>query len=796
LAEIPDGFFNYLSDMNSTAKPKTSRKKVVIPSPDLTIDFYKTILESLKDYCVFTTDKNGLITSWNKAGLKTFGYKDKDIIGKNASILFTVSDRRKKTPEKELKKAYKNAEALDERLHLKKDKSLFWGSVLVFPLKDSKNNCIGFTKIIRDLTDKKIQELELKNERNKLKEIFNRMPAFLSVRKGPTHVYVLVNKAYETIVGHRKLIGKTVAEALPELKRQSFIKSLDNVYKTGKPYIGKEVKVLLQKKSNSPLEERFVDVVYQAYRNSNGEIEGVLAHGYDVTDTVLTRKKIEESEEKLRQNDKRLREVVEELKLEKNKLVKLFEKASAFMIILRGKDHVFEMVNKSYLKLIGHREILGKPVAEALPEVVKHGYIDILDKVYKTGEPFIANGVKVYFLRIPGKPEEKRYLNLLYQPYKDRSGKIAGIFAHGYDITEEVIARKRLEQSEAALKHSEERLQQLADSMPQIVWTTGPDGIVDYYNKQWYKYTGFKKGKEDWDSMIHPDDRKRVLNTWDESVQTGRPYQVEYRFKDRKTDTYKWFLARGLPIRNDKGEITRWIGTYTEIHQLKELQRQKDDFLAIASHELKTPVTTIKAYGQMLEHMFRQRGDQKAAEMLHKMDTQINKLTDLIGDLLDVTRIESGKLQLNKSLFDFNGMVSENVHEIQHTANHHRIITQFEPVGEVFADKDRLGQVVVNFLTNAIKYSPHADSIIVQTEKQKNNVVLSVQDFGMGIAKENIYKVFDQFYRVNENMLFTFPGMGLGLYICAELIKRHGGKIWVKSIEGKGATFFFSVPIK
>jgi PAS domain S-box-containing protein len=361
-------------------------------------------------------------------------------------------------------------------------------------------------------------------------------------------------------------------------------------------------------------------------------------------------------------------------------------------------------------------------------------------------------------------------------------------------MTEQVEALKNLEHSQEKLKQSEERLRQLADSMPQIVWTTGPEGEVDYYNNQWYKFTGFKKGKEDPLGIIHPDDKERVLKIWDDSVKSGKPYHVEYRFENRKRPgEYKWFLTRGLPVKNDKEEIIRWIGTYTDIDQLKELERQKDDFLAIASHELKTPVTSIKAYAQMLENMFMKRGDQEAANMLNKMDKQVNKLTDLIGDLLDVTRIESGKLQLNPSWFDFNKMVSETVHDIQRTAEHHKIITNLTPIEKVYGDKDRLAQVVINFLTNAIKYSPDSDKIIVDTQMQKNNVVLSVQDFGMGISKENIPKVFDQFYRVNENMLFTFPGMGLGLYICSEIMKRHNGKIGVKSIEGNGSTFHFSL---
>jgi PAS domain S-box-containing protein len=735
--------------MNSPARTSGKKNTKGESASVVTVDFYKQVLESLKDYCVFTTDKKGVITSWNKGGKKLFGYSEKEIIGKNISILFTLSDRRKKVPQKELNTAYKEGEASDERPHLKKDKTGFWGKGLVFPLRDDKKKWIGFTKIIQDLTEKKIQELELKNERNKLSEIFNNLSAFLAVLKGKDHVYDIVNKAHGQLVGHREILGKSVYDALPELRGQGLIELLDNVYKTGKPFLGKELKIFFQKKPKAPLEEKYVDFVYQAYRDIAGKIEGVVAHGYDVTDKVMARRKLEKSEAALKASENKLRELVEELKLEKNKLAEVFEKAASFMVILKGKDHVFEMVNKTYLNLIGNRDVIGKPVAKALPESVKHGYIKILDKVFKTGKPFIAHGVKVYFLRNTGQPEEKRYINLLYHPYKDKEGKIVGIFAHGFDITEQVLARKKLEHSQEELRQSEEKLRQLADSMPQIVWTTRPDGTVDYYNKQWYKYTGFKKGKEDWDSVIHPDDRERVLKVWDESVESGQPYQVEYRFKDRKKpNSYRWFLTRGLPIKNHKGEIIRWIGTYTDIHELKQLHRQKDDFLAIASHELKTPVTSIKAYGQMLENMFRKRGDQTSADMLHKMDSLVNKLTDLIGDLLDVTRIESGKLQLTPTWFDFNQMVEETVHDIQRTAEHHTIITNLESVEKVYGDKDRLAQVVVNFLTNAIKYSPDGKKIIVHSRMEKNNVVFSVQDFGMGISKENIPKVFDQFYRV------------------------------------------------
>src|ERR1035437_3882717 len=332
--------------MNPSLKPLRNKRSKGEATSVITADFYKHVLESLADYCIFTTDKKGFITSWNKGGQKIFGYSGKEIIGKNISMFFTLFDRRKKLPQKKLNAAYKKGQASDEYSHIKKDKTVFWGKGIVVPLRDDKKKWIGFTHIIQDLTERKIQEFELKNERNKLTEIFDRLPAFLAVLKGKEHIYELVNKAYEQLINHRKIIGISVKEALPEVKEQGFINLLDKVYKTGQPFIGKEIRILLQKKPHAPLEERYLDFTYQAYRDIAGKIKGVVAHGYDVTDKVTTRKKIEESEAALKASEIRLRELFDELKLEKNKLVEVFEKATSFMVILRGKYHVFEMVNK------------------------------------------------------------------------------------------------------------------------------------------------------------------------------------------------------------------------------------------------------------------------------------------------------------------------------------------------------------------------------------------------------------------------------------------------------------------
>jgi signal transduction histidine kinase len=257
-------------------------------------------------------------------------------------------------------------------------------------------------------------------------------------------------------------------------------------------------------------------------------------------------------------------------------------------------------------------------------------------------------------------------------------------------------------------------------------------------------------------------------------------------------------------------KITQTTGTYVDIvvskiaftyhmyySKIKDAQeKQKDEFIGLATHELKTPITSVKAFAQVLENRFTKSGDKDSARLLAKMGAQLTKVTGLIADLLDVSRLETGKLQFQEKSFDFNELIEEIVEEIQHTDEKHQIIKKFDDTKTLYGDRDRIGQVIVNLLTNAIKYSPKADKIIVETRTNGHVVTLGVQDFGFGIPKNAQKKVFDQFYRVMGKDSETFPGMGLGLYISAEIIRRHKGKIWVESQKSKGSTFYFSLPVK
>jgi len=247
-------------------------------------------------------------------------------------------------------------------------------------------------------------------------------------------------------------------------------------------------------------------------------------------------------------------------------------------------------------------------------------------------------------------------------------------------------------------------------------------------------------------------------------------------------------------------ELARRIAlTLDNAHLYAEAQKAitlRDDFISIASHELRTPVTSLKLYIQVLQKQFGRRGEERLATSFAKMDAQLNKLTLLIEDLLNVSRIEYGKLYFQEDWFDLNEVVKETVEQIQSTTSKHRIRIEGRTSQLVWGDRDRIGQVLTNLLTNAVKFSPLADTIIVQLTAAQDAVVVSVQDFGIGIEKEHINHIFDRFHRVSDPEEKTYPGLGIGLYIAREIIQRHGGTLTVESEKWKGSLFSFTLPYK
>lgn len=255
------------------------------------------------------------------------------------------------------------------------------------------------------------------------------------------------------------------------------------------------------------------------------------------------------------------------------------------------------------------------------------------------------------------------------------------------------------------------------------------------------------------------------------------------------------YFANNLIGIVENGYVLRAWGTQRDITEQKRIEQQKDDFIAIASHELKTPLTSIKAFAQIMQRRFASSLDPKLAEYIAKMDTQVSRLNELVSDLLDVTKIGSGKLKLHRQTFHLGDLVQEIVETMRLTSKQHRILRRGEGDVKIRSDRERIGQVLTNLISNAIKYSPNANKVIVAVQMKKDVVVVKVQDFGIGISESEQERIFDRFYRADQNQKDAFPGLGLGLYISAEIIDRLDGRLWVESVKGKGSTFGIELPL-
>lgn len=231
-----------------------------------------------------------------------------------------------------------------------------------------------------------------------------------------------------------------------------------------------------------------------------------------------------------------------------------------------------------------------------------------------------------------------------------------------------------------------------------------------------------------------------------------------------------------------------------DITERKEIERRKDDFLSIASHELKTPLTTVKGYVQMMKRYMPENANDKFVSIVEKTTTYIDRLNNLLTELLDVSKIQTGNIELHKERFDFDKMVNETVEGILSATKTHEIIIIGKATNDYVGDESHLIQVINNLLANAIKYAPNSPSITVYLSLVSDYLKVSVTDQGMGISQEDQKKIFDRFFRVGE-IQQRFPGMGIGLYICDQIIKNHGGSLWVESEKDKGSTFSFTLPL-
>jgi PAS domain S-box-containing protein len=374
------------------------------------------------------------------------------------------------------------------------------------------------------------------------------------------------------------------------------------------------------------------------------------------------------------------------------------------------------------------------------------------------------------------------------------------------EFAERIRTASERARSMEALAASEAKFRSITNAMPQMVWSTLPDGWHDYYNEQWYDYTGVPRGATDgaaWNDMFHPEDRERAWAAWRHSLATGEVYEIQYRLRHRSGE-YRWTLGRALPVRDAGGRIIRWMGTCTDIHSqklaedaLREAAARKDEFLAMLAHELRNPLAPIGTAAQLLKSgLSNERTRIAASDIIAR---QVRHMAHLVDDLLDVSRVTRGLVQLNMADLDLADVVASAVEQALPLVEERRHALDLHlpdvPV-RVHGDRTRLVQVIANVLNNAAKYTQPGGRIALHLDVPDGYARLAVRDNGNGIAPALLPHIFDLFIQGERNPDRAQGGLGLGLTLVKSITALHGGFVTAHSDgPGLGSEFTISVPV-
>jgi PAS domain S-box-containing protein len=639
--------------------------------------------------------------------------------------------------------------------------------------------------------------------------------------------YIEANEAYQLLCGlsRDRLIGRRLFDVFPgdvddDGTSQASVlrRSLERALETGErdtlaliPYT-----IAVDTPDGPVADVRFWSATHTPVRDASGAVVAVMQHTMDVTEVHRLRTALRTAREATGLTQEQLEAGVltraaavqrdnDRLSAQLDFVDHLFAQAPGFMAVVRGADYVFERANEAYEQLVGRHGFVGQRLADVLPEVIEQGFIDLLDRVRTSGEAFVGRDVGVVLG--DGTRAATRYVDFVYQPVRDATGRVDAVFVQGVDVTDRHVAL-------AASRESEARFRTIADLVPQMIWSTRPDGFHDYYNQRWYDFTGVPMGSTDgeaWAGMFHPDDQPQAWARWRHSLATGEPYSVEYRLRDRN-GAYQWVLGRALPVRDGEGRITRWMGTCTEIDDLKRVQqllerseaalreadRQKDQFLATLAHELRNPLAPIVNAVQLLrmaperEAMVRQ-----ATEII---DRQALHMRSLVEDLMDVSRVIRGLSTLQRRQVRLGDVIAAAVEQTQpllQRRGHHLEVIDANPELVLDADSVRLTQVLTNLLNNAAKYTPPGGHITLVSTVEQGDAVVRLHDNGVGMDAALLARVFDLFAQADTTPERHYGGLGIGLSLARSLAQLHGGSLSASSPgPGLGSTFELRLPLR
>ncbi|MBC3542075.1 PAS domain-containing protein [Rufibacter sediminis] len=669
----------------------------------------------------------------------------------------------------------------EARLKQASDGKYHWFTMRATPLKNEDGTIRAWIGVDTNIQEQKDIQQKLKERDEYVQRMLSQSPVQFAVLKGADWIVDFATPQFKQLVGGRDTVGKSFRQVVPELEEQGFFDIIEQVYATGELHLGTETPAYLDRKGNGTLELGYFNFMYQPLFDEHQQVEGIIVLVVEVTEQV----RMQEEALKLAQ----------ELKISHERTLKILE-ALPHMTFTARPDGYIDYYNQQWYDYLGttQAELNGWGWEYFIhPEDIEITHSRWRHSL-RTGEPFVLENR--WRTR---NSETYRWFLVRGIPVRDEEGTIYMWVGSHTDIQDQ-------KQMLLDLQESTQNFQFLADSMPQLVWTTDPEGYHDYFNQRWVEYTGYdveaSKGTTMWNNLLHPDDQEKSFARWRHSLRTGEPYEVEYRFKRASDGEWRWFLARALPQRDQEGTIVKWFGTCTDIEdqkrneelmeqtnrELRSINEDLDSFVYTASHDLKLPIINMAGIFQALTQTatFHDPDAQLLISMFNRSLKQINAT---ISDLAEIVKVqkEIDAHQEEIILSELVGEVQLSIQDLIQSSG--ALITcDFTQASCLVYSRVNLKSIFYNLISNAVKYrSPERAPVVhLQTQQQPGYVVLTVQDNGMGLDMEKHgSKMFQMFKRFHNHV----DGSGLGLYILNRIIQKNGGRIEVASQVNEGTTF-------
>ncbi|HEX8427969.1 PAS domain-containing protein [Hymenobacter sp.] len=671
--------------------------------------------------------------------------------------------------------------------------------------------------------------VETERQRARLERFFMQAPAAICILDGPELVFELVNPNYQALFPGRELQGRAILEAMPEIAGHRVHETLQHVYRTGETHQEPGLLIAFQRSENGVLEDRYFNYIQQARYNENGQIDGILVFAFEVTTQVQDQQRADALQAEVLAGVQRIAQ-------ERETFYQVFEQTPAAICIQRGPEHRYEYFNAAYQEFFPGRELLGRTVAEALPETVGAGFKGLLDEVYATGQTYFGNEAQLLLEQSDGQPPREMYFTFTYQAYRE-NGVIVGISTFAYEVSEQVQARQQREAQQ-------EQLRAMFEQAPVGIGVfQGPDYLVEVANPTLCTMLGQPSPQLLGRPLFEVVPRtimQGIQEQLDKVRLTGKSVvaqEVPVQLNHRITYETGYFNLAYEPLRDEQGNITSVTVVANEVSeqvlarqqveqsqgQVQDLNQELaaineelhatneelsdtntqlirtnvdlDNFIYTASHDLRAPIANIEGLLHALTHQLPEAStaDGQVRPILQMMQGSVERFQKTIDHLTDVTKLQKEQAQPSQTV-DLAAIIEEVRLDLAPLleSTQAQLEVEVDQCPTVSFSQKNLRSVVYNLLSNALKYRhpsrlPHVRLRCQQTE---GFAALEVQDNGLGLDAAQQVRLFGMFQRLHDHV----EGTGIGLYMVKRMVENAGGHIQVESQPGVGSTFTVSFP--